>query len=66
MNRIAKEAINIYYNSRNYEGLNLLSFQNNVCIEIITSDNIIYTSGASNGCFVTSSSLFIKNIIRSN
>ena len=61
MNRIAKEAVSIYYNTLDYERLNLLSFQNNVCIEIITTDNVIYTSGASNGCFVTSNSLFIRN-----
>lgn len=53
MNNVAREVVESYRRYNNdYDLFNVLSYKNNVCIEIIKNDSISYTSGASNGCLL--------------
>ena len=53
MNNVAREVVESYRRYNNdYDLFNVLSYKNNVCIEIIKDDSISYTSGASNGCLL--------------
>lgn len=57
MENISQEVIKSYIFNNNYNQLNLLSYKNNICIEIIKYNETIYSSGASNGCLFHSETL---------
>lgn len=53
MSNVAREVVESYRRHNNdYDLFNILSYKNNVCIEIIKDDSISYTSGTSNGCLL--------------
>lgn len=58
---MSREVIRAYTNNQNdYASLNMISYKNNVCIEIINEDNIIYSSSNSNSCMLLDNSLVKK------
>ncbi len=61
MKRITKEVISSYYNNNNYNDLNMLAYKNNICIEIVIDNEVIYTSGTNNSCLIINNETLLKN-----
>lgn len=53
MINISREVVNSYnYYSKDYHTLNMLAYKNNICIEILENNNVVYASGANNSCLL--------------
>ena len=53
MINISREVVNSYnYYSKDYNTLNMLAYKNNICIEILENNNVVYASGANNSCLL--------------
>ena len=50
MENISRKVIESYIFNNDYNHLNILSYENNACIEIVDYNGTIYSSGALNGC----------------
>ena len=50
---MSREVIRVYKNIKSdYTTLNMISYKNNVCIEILNDDSVIYSSTNSNSCML--------------
>ena len=58
---ISKEVINAYSKNKDFNTLNMISYKNNICIEIVASDELKYTSGTNNSCVLLDSKGIKKN-----
>ena len=53
MQDMSREVIRVYKNTKSdYTTLNMISYKNNVCIEILNDDSVIYSSTNSNSCML--------------
>ena len=57
----SKEVINAYNKNKDFNELNMISYKNNICIEIINANELKYTSGTSNSCILLDSKGIKKN-----
>lgn len=58
---ISREIINVYNSSDAYDTLNMLAYKNNICIEILKNNNVLYSSGTNNSCILQDSKTIRKN-----
>lgn len=61
MINISREIINVYNSSDAYDTLNMLAYKNNICIEILKNNNVLYSSGTNNSCILQDSKTIRKN-----